>query len=150
MYEYFLGSRRPSKREFERELIYVSSMRDHDNSWKILVPIWVHFGTIFEHFLGTRRLSNREFERELIFDRFWLDFGPLLGTLLGAMLGQDGSLKLCKVTFFLLFTLSLEPSLFSRLLERLADPLEARLEPFCAWFWEVFRSQNECQHRPRR
>ena len=75
-------------------------MRDHDNSWKILVPIWVHFGTIFEHFLGTRRLSNREFERELIFDRFWLDFGPLLGTLLGAMLGQDGPLKLCKVTFF--------------------------------------------------
>ena len=27
-------------------------MRDHDNSWKILVLIWVHFGTIFDTFWG--------------------------------------------------------------------------------------------------
>ena len=53
-----------------------------------------------------------------------------------------GSFPTLQSYFFLLFALSLEPSFFSRLLERLADPLEARLEPFWAWFWTNFQRKS--------
>ena len=114
---------------------------------------WYLFGCILEQFLtlfgDPETFQPRVRERtdfRSILTRFWTSPGNPLGS----HVGPRWTPETLQSYFFLLFAFSLEPSLFSRLLERLADPLEARLEPFWAWFWEVFRSQNECQHRPRR
>ena len=75
-------------------------------TWNLFGRILDHFGTIFGSFLGSLRLPKSESERKPIFNSFLIDFGGLLGPLLGTMLQQNGPPKLSKVTFFeLLFTL---------------------------------------------
>ena len=74
-------------------------------TWNLVGMILDNFGTIFGHFLGSRRPPKSESERKPIFNSFLIDFGGLLGPLLGAMLRQNGPPKLSKVTFFDFFTL---------------------------------------------
>ena len=74
-------------------------------TWNLFGKILDNFGTIFEDFLGSRRPPKSESERKPIFNSFLIDFGSLLGPLLGAMLRQNGPPKLSKVTFFEFVTL---------------------------------------------
>ena len=74
-------------------------------TWNLVGMILYHFGTIFGHFLGSRRPPKSESERKQIFYSFLIDFGSLLGPLLGAMLVQNGVLKLSKVIFLSFLTL---------------------------------------------
>ena len=69
-------------------------------TWNLVGMILDHFGMIFGHFLGSRRPPKSESERKPIFNNFLAGFGGLLGTLLGAMLRQNGPPKLSKVTSF--------------------------------------------------
>ena len=74
-------------------------------TWNLFGMVLDNFGTIFGNFLGSRRPPKSESERKPIFNSFLIDFGGLLGPLLGAMLRQNGPPKLSKVTFFEFFTL---------------------------------------------
>ena len=87
-----------------------------------------------------------------IFDRFLIDFGPILGPSwepLGAMLRQNGPPKLSQVCFLGFFTL-LETSKFQSFFEVALGPSWSRLGTVLCPFWESFGSQNRCQHRPWR
>ena len=58
-------------------------------TWNLFKRILDHVGTIFGDFLGSRRPPKSESKREPMFNRFLIDFGGLLGPLLGAMLRQN-------------------------------------------------------------
>ena len=74
-------------------------------TWNLFRMIFHYFGTIFGDFWGSWRPPKSEFQRESVVLQFLVDFGSLLGPLLGAMLRQNGPPKLSKVTFFEVFTL---------------------------------------------
>ena len=74
-------------------------------TWNLFGMIFDNFGTIFGDFWGSRRPPKSEFQRESMWGKFLVDFGSLLGPLLGAMLRQNGPPRFFKVTFFEFFTL---------------------------------------------
>ena len=82
-----------------------SNLKKYIKTWSIIRRILHHVGTIFGDFLGSRRPPKSEFQRESVVLQFWVDFGCLLGPLLGTMLRQNGPPKLSKVTFFYFSTL---------------------------------------------
>ena len=80
--------------------------KENIRTWNSFRRILDHVGTIFGNFLGSRRPPKSKSKREPIFVCFLIDFGSLLGPLLGAMLRQNGLPKLSKVTFFEFLTLA--------------------------------------------
>ena len=118
-------------------------------TWNLFGMIFDNLGTIFGNFWGSWRPPKSEFQRESLLFQFVVDFGSLLGPLLGAMLRQNGPPKLSKVTFFELFTLPKSIHFSKTSLRGLWDPLGTLLGPMWGRLQETIRSQNRCQCRHR-
>ena len=109
---------------------------------------WHYFSTIFGYFWGSWRPPKSEFQRESLLLQLLVDFGSLLGPLLGAMLRQNGLPKLSKVIFSRIFHPSEKHTFLENFLRSLWDPLGTVLGPFWVHFGKVLETTNRCQHRP--